>query len=140
VVEITCPALHETFAEHEMTLPNGFTPGGSYGEQRFVHHVAAAVPWTPWRGGEAQPTGISEASGGLIEARIVRPGNQAAIVPPHDGELVFGFVLEGSARLGEDRPLGQADSFVIPPGQAWALHDASEDFRLLHVTTARLGA
>jgi mannose-6-phosphate isomerase-like protein (cupin superfamily) len=139
VVEITCPALHETFAEHEMTLPNGLAPGGSYGGQHFLHHVAAAVPWAAWHGGEAQATGMSEASGGLIEARIVRPGAQAAIdVPPHDGELVFGFVLEGSARLGEDQPLDPTDSFVIPPGEAWRLHDPSEDFRLLHVTTARL--
>lgn len=139
VVEITCPALHETFAEHEMDLPNGLAPGGSYGGQHFLHHVGAAAPWTAWHGGEAQATAIADASGGLIEARIVRPGGEAVIaVPPHDGELVFGFVLEGSARLGEDRPLGPADSFVIPPGQAWALHDASQDLRLLHVATARM--
>lgn len=141
VVEITCPALHETFAEHDMTLPNGLAPGGPYGGQRFVHHVAATAPWRAWHGGEAQATGMGDASGGLIDACIVRPDAQAALdVPAHDGELVFGFALEGSARLGEDQPLGPADSFVIPPGEAWRLHDASGDFRLLHVTTARLPA
>ncbi|HEY0311209.1 MAG TPA: hypothetical protein VGC56_01800 [Allosphingosinicella sp.] len=141
VVEITCPALHETFAEHEMILPNGSAPGRSYGGQHFLHHVAATAPWTPWHGGEAQATGISEASGALIEARVVRLGAQAVVdVPPHEGELVFGFVLEGSVRLGEGQPLGPADSFVVPPGKAWRLREASEDFRLLHVTTALLPA
>src|SRR5207344_1447138 len=55
VVEISCPALHETFADHEMDLPNGRSdPARSHGGQRFVHHVAAASPWTEWHGAQAQ--------------------------------------------------------------------------------------
>jgi quercetin dioxygenase-like cupin family protein len=142
VVEITCPALHETFAEHEMALPNGAPDAGrSYGGQHFLHHLAATSPWIDWHGAEAQPTRVAGASGGLAEARIVRPGASPAIaVPPHDGELVFGFVLEGSVRLDhkEGYPLGPTDSFVIPPGEAWRMRDASADFRLLHVTTGRI--
>jgi quercetin dioxygenase-like cupin family protein len=142
VIEITCPALHETFAEHEMALPNGPADAGRpYGGQAFLHHVAAKAPWTPWNGGEAQATGVAEATGGVAEARIVRPGDLPVIeVPPHEGELVFGFVLEGSVGLdlGSVRPLGPADSFVVPPGEPWTLREASPDFRLLHVTTARI--
>ena len=142
VVEISCPASHETFADHDMVLPNGEAdPGRLYGGQHFLHHAAAAAPWTPWHGAEAQETGVSEASGGLAEARIVRPGAAPAVlVPPHEGELALGFVLEGSARLdaGDRHPLGPADSFVIPPGEAWRLSEASDDFRLLHVTTAKI--
>jgi quercetin dioxygenase-like cupin family protein len=144
VVEISCPALHETFADHEMTLPNGApAPGRVYGGQHFVHHAALAAPWRPWHGGEAQETGVGDASGGLAEAWVVRPGPGAMIaVPPHDGELVFGFVLEGSVRLdhGEVAVVGPADAFVIPPGEPWSMRDASGDFRLLHVTTARIPA
>ena len=84
---------------------------------------------------------MRDAAGGLVEARIVRPGALPVIaVPPHDGELVFGFVLEGSVRLdyGEGHALGPADAFVIPPGEAWRLTDASDDLRLLHVTTGRM--
>ncbi|HEY1605165.1 MAG TPA: cupin domain-containing protein [Allosphingosinicella sp.] len=142
VVEITCPALHETLADHEIALPNGGPdPSRLHGGQHFLHHVAATSPWTPWRGAEAQETKLGEASGGLAEARILRPGLSARIaVPPHDGELVFGFVLEGSARLDRDgeHVLGPADSFAIPPGEAWRLREASDDFRLLHVTTGRI--
>jgi quercetin dioxygenase-like cupin family protein len=142
VVEITCPACHETFADHDMALPNGTCdPARSYDGQLFVHHVAAATPWTAWHGGEAQETAVGHATGGLAEARTVRPGASPAIaVPPHTGELVFGFVLDGAARLehGEACALGPADSFVIPPGEAWRLGEMSADFRLLHVATGPL--
>lgn len=143
VVEITCPACHETFADHDMELPNGKAdPARDYGGQSFLHHVAANSPWVPWHGAEAQATGLREATGGLAEARILRPGPSPVIaVPPHDGELVFGFVLEGSARLGhgETHPLGPADAFTIPPGEPWRLAEPSADLRLLHVTTAGMG-
>jgi quercetin dioxygenase-like cupin family protein len=141
VVEISCPAAHETFADHAQELPNGDgATGRSWEGQTFFRHVAAAAPWTPWHGGEAQVTELSEATGGLAEARIVRPGASGAIgVPPHDGELVFGFVLEGTARLDDEgtHALGPADAFVIPPDRPWRLAEMSGDFRLLHVKTRK---
>lgn len=142
VIEITCPAYHETFADHDMALPSGAAdPAREYEGQRFLHHVAEKSPWTNWHGAQAQATGVNEASAGFAEARIIRPGATPGIaVPPHDGELVFGFVLHGSVRLkhGETHSLGPGDSFVIPPGESWRLSNASGDFRLLHVTTARM--
>jgi quercetin dioxygenase-like cupin family protein len=144
VVEITCPALHETFADHEMSLPNGSVdPERHYGGQSFLRHVAKDTPWTPFKGGEAQETGMREATGGLAEVRVVRPcGSSNIAFAPHDGELVFGFVLEGSARVdyAGGHALGPADSFVIPPGEVWALTEASAHMRLLHVTTQGLAA
>jgi len=141
VVEITCPACHETFADHELALPNVHAgPARDYEGQRFLHHVAA-TSWMPWHGAEAQATGVRDAAGGRAEARTLRPGALPVIaVPPHDGELVFGFVLEGTVRLdyGETYPLGPADSFVIPPGAAWRLREASDDLKLLHVTPGRI--
>jgi quercetin dioxygenase-like cupin family protein len=140
VVEITCPALHETCADHALALPNGrVDPRRVFGGQRFLHHVAADTPWIALQGGTAQATGLSDASGGLVDARTLERGGGSVIrVPPHDGELVFGFVIGGSARLehGGGYDLGAADAFVIPPGEGWQLTDASADFRLLHVTTA----
>ena len=139
-VEITCPASHETFADHDMALPNGEArTARDFAGQHFLHHRAAQAPWTEWHGAEAQATAVGEASGGLAEARTLRRGASSVVaVPPHDGELVFGFVLEGSGRLdhGDGHELGPADSFAIPPGEAWSLADMSDDFRLLHVTTA----
>jgi hypothetical protein len=35
-------------------------------------------------------------------------------------------------------PLEAADAFVMQPGKPWTLSGMSADFRLLHLTTARL--
>ncbi len=138
VVEVSAPALHATFADHELELPDGEPTGRMFGDQRFHRHVAARTPWTEFNGGEAQETGIAEATGGLAEVRTIRPAGASNLTfAPTGGEFVLGFVLEGSANL-DGAPISSADAFVIPPGQPWALYGMSGDFRLLHVTTASL--
>jgi len=141
VVEISAPALHETFADHELELPNGRNPDRIYGAQRFLRHVAADTPWTPANGGEAQETEMMIATSGLAEARTIRPlRGEALTFGGHRGELVFGFVLDGSATLDYRglHDLAPADAFVVPPGQAWRLRQPSADFRLFQVTTTQL--
>lgn len=141
VIEISCPALHETYADHELDLPNGHDRQRSFGGQHFVRHVAAAAPWIPFNGGECQETAVATATGGIASVRTVRPVESSLVrFPPHAGELVLGFVLEGSATLGfgDTFALGAGDAFAIPPGQPWSLDEPSDDLRLLHVTTARL--
>ncbi|MGE5563327.1 MAG: cupin domain-containing protein [Bacillota bacterium] len=141
VVEITAPAVHATFADHQLQLPNGSKPGRIFGGQRFLHHIAAQAPWTPANGGEAQESEVDVATSGLAEVRTLRPrGGDALTFGGHGGELVFGFVLGGSAMLDYRglHELGPADAFVIPPGQPWRLASPSEDLRLLHVATAQL--
>jgi quercetin dioxygenase-like cupin family protein len=141
VVEISCPALHETLADHDMALPNGrLDIGRSFCGQHFLRHMAADTPWIPLHGMEAQETAICEATSALAEVRTLRRGASVlAEFPPHHGELMFGFVLEGTAslRFGDVTPLAPADAFVIPPGEPWSLSDASGDLRLLQVTTVR---
>ena len=138
VIEIGCPALHETFADHDMALPNGTDPARTFAGQRFLRHVAVDTPWTEFHGGEAQETRIRDATAGLVETRTIR--GASVEIPGHYGELVFGFVLDGSAQLQfrDGFPLLSGDAFVIPPGESWALANGSSDFRLLQVTTARL--
>jgi quercetin dioxygenase-like cupin family protein len=140
VVEISAPALHETFADHELTLPNGALGERSWSGQRFLRHVAVETPWTLFGDVEVQETGLRAATAGLADARTIRPRSPANAFASHGGELVFGFLLDGSARLERDAsfPLGPADAFVIPPNEAWQLTGMTEDFRLLHVTTAPL--
>ncbi|MFL6721946.1 MAG: hypothetical protein ACJ8FT_09125 [Sphingomonas sp.] len=140
VIEIGAPALHPTFADHELELPTGKRQPDFAG-QHFLRHSAAETPWTPFNAAEAQETGMRSATGGIAQVRIVRPGRADAIAfPAHDGELVFGFLLEGTAHLDRGFDLGPADVFVIPPGEPWHLTALSSDFSLLHVTTARLDA
>ena len=76
-----------------------------------------------------------------MEARSVRPGTSSTInFPPDAGELVFGFVLGGSATVDyrEGFTVGPSDAFVIPPDEPWRLSSMSADFGLLHITTAQL--
>ncbi|HEX3677982.1 MAG TPA: cupin domain-containing protein [Sphingomicrobium sp.] len=141
VIEIGSPALHATFAEHRFELPNGRNPRRTFAGQRFLHHIGAKAPWTSFNGCEVQETAIGEATGGLLEVRTIRSAETAtAAFLPHQGELVFGFVLEGSATLEfrGSHKIGAADAFVIPPDRRWGLGDISTDLRLLHVTTTRL--
>ncbi|HEX8234245.1 MAG TPA: hypothetical protein VF559_12975 [Caulobacteraceae bacterium] len=140
VVEIGCPALHETLADPEMVLPTGrHLPDRDFGGQRFLRHIARETPWRPVDGGfEAQVTGMYEATGGIARVRVLRPaGADAAEMEPHDGELLFGFLLEGSATLDcrGRQALGPADAFVIPPGEPWGLRDCTRDLSLLEVRT-----
>lgn len=83
---------------------------------------------------------MSQATDGLSEVRTVKATNGPLEFPPHSGELVFGFVLEGAGRLDYRgaHDLQPADAFVIPPAESWAISGASADFRLLHVTTAQI--
>jgi quercetin dioxygenase-like cupin family protein len=139
VIEISCPALHETFADHEMDLPTGgMDRDRLFDGQRFLRHVAASAPWTHQDGGQVQRSAMAQATGGLADVRVLRPA-AAMTVAAHDGELAFGFVLQGSGELDyrEGFALAAGDAFVIQPGERWALSGASADLRLLHVTTAK---
>jgi quercetin dioxygenase-like cupin family protein len=139
VVEIGCPALHETLADHAMELPTAtLAPERDFGGQRFLHHVAADTPWRPHgaTGFEARESAMAAATSGLAEVRVIRPaGARGFTAAAHNGEFFFGFVLAGSATLDCQgaHPLGPTDAFVIPAGEVWGLSGASEDLELLEV-------
>lgn len=147
VVEIACPALHETLADHDMALPTDrVLPGRDFSGQRFLHHVAASSPWLAHgdSGFERRDTGVPEAAGGLADAYVLRPAGSSRLAPPpHDGALLFGFVLDGAAVLecqGTDHLLAGGDAFVIPAGEAWALRADFPDLALLQVVAPKAGA
>ena len=49
VIEIGCPAVHDTFVEHSIELPTAVAvPDRSFGGQHFVRDVAAGADWSPW--------------------------------------------------------------------------------------------
>jgi quercetin dioxygenase-like cupin family protein len=140
VVEISSPAVHATFADYKLQLPNSSNPARTFGTQEFLRHVAAETPWRPFGGGEAQETGLLRATAGAADARIIRAGASSELpFGGLEGELVFGFVLDGTACLefAGHHSLAASDAFVIPPDEPWRLSDLSADFRLLQVTTWR---
>jgi quercetin dioxygenase-like cupin family protein len=129
VIEIGCPAVHETWADHELPLPTQHVlPERRFKGQRFVRHQARAAQWLPWRlnGFVARDTGIAIATEGVAAARVVR-ANSAVIANAngHAGEFLFLFVLQGY--LGLDlqtqghHSLQAGDSCVIPAGLDYTL-------------------
>ena len=139
VVEIGCPALHETLADHDLTLPTArLDPRRDFAGQRFLRHVAAQTPWIAHAatGFERRDTGMAAATQGLAEVRVIRSaGARSFAADGYEGELLFGFVLHGAAVLDHDtlHRLNAGDAFVIPPRRSWGLADASPDFQLLEV-------
>ena len=142
VVEIGCPAEHDTIAEHAITLPTGLVrPDREYGGQFFVRHVASDSPWQPFRypGFEQQDLGIGWATHGLAGARVVRStGGNAwprAVVP---NEFLFTFIMDGTATLtsGDRAPetLSARDCFVMPADVPYELSDVSADAVFLEVS------
>jgi quercetin dioxygenase-like cupin family protein len=50
VIEIACPAEHETLADPVLELPTSTTRADrDFDGQRFVRHEAASAAWRPWR-------------------------------------------------------------------------------------------
>ncbi len=127
VVEIGCPAQHDTMAEHGFDLPTPvLAPERDFGGQRFVHHRAAGAAYEPWRhaGFEARNTTIDLATGGIADVRVARalPGaTDDGEWVMADDEFTFHFVLEGHTTLrlaDRDIDLVRGDSVSVPRGLA----------------------
>jgi len=153
VIEVSCPAEHETLADLALELPTPeVRPERDFGGQRFVRHEAARATFEPWRlpGFEVRDLGITAATASLATAHVVRRMKATGASqqdPPseaHHGELLFSFVLAGSARLhcagaGAAR-LAAGDAFVIPPGHEHALRECTPDLELMQLTVDPLRA
>ena len=150
VIEIGCPAAHDTFIEHAMALPTPLLdPARDFDGQRFVRHVAAATPREAWLidGLVARDTAIGDATDGLAGAVVVAatpgvPGDSdARAVLGHDGEFVFDVVLHGAADVLLDDGSRQwvervepHDAIAFPPHVTWGWRGWTDDFELLEVT------
>ena len=145
VIEIGCPAEHETCGDPETTLPTGATlPDRGYGPDghRFVFHVAADAEWHPWRvpGFECRDTGIGVATDGLAGVRVARvsaPTEVPVGLVRHSGEFMFVMVLDGSITLhrgADEIRLDAGDSVTLPSGEAFGWSAPSDDAQLLEVT------
>ena len=136
VIELSSPAAHETFADHDLDVPT-LRRERQYSGQRFVHHRAAGAAWSPWRPGlAARDLGIAAATGGMASAHVARPEpGHTSSRHRHGGELRFLFVLEGAVTLACDgaRRLAAGDAAVVPAGLDHALVDPSADLEILEI-------
>ena len=144
VIEIGCPAVHETVADPALELPTrAHAPEREFAGQTFWHHERATATWAPSgvAGFRARDLGIAAASRGLADARVLKSADVTARARRvHDGELLFDFVLAGSATLHADgqpaATLAAGDAFVIPSGVPFTLEDRSTDLELFELAVA----
>jgi quercetin dioxygenase-like cupin family protein len=78
VFELSSPAIHETWVDHDLILPNQGQER-VFGEQRFVRHVAADTKWISESTFEYRDTGISSATNGMADVRVVRSRDRTPI-------------------------------------------------------------
>lgn len=133
VIEVGCPAIHDTVADHALVLPNAVVNADrEFGGQYFVRHIAADAQWS--RGGKSdfdkRDLGIASATSGLARARVLSASRNLDLKrDAHRGELLFYVVLSGQLALTKmsstehrrEHRLGAGDSVVVPAGVVYAL-------------------
>lgn len=141
VIEVGSPAVHETVADPSTVLPTPHVaPDRVFGGQRFVRHRLATARWEPGQvaGFDVRDLGVTEATSGLLTGRVLRAAHDSrAETRIHTGELLFAFVLEGSARLARGElpssKVEPGDAFLVPAGMGFTLEDRSPDLELLEL-------
>jgi mannose-6-phosphate isomerase-like protein (cupin superfamily) len=134
VIEIGCPAIHETFADHDLQLPTPrFLPERIFGGQKFVRHIAKSSIWeTQQDGFEFRDTGIYKATNGLANVRVLRSTSNITVSRKHNGEFLFYFVLNGELKIG-DKTLKIGDSCVVPAGEEF-IFNANDKIEMLEIS------
>lgn len=125
VVEVGCPAIHDTCTDPGLLLPNDvLAPDRLFGGQHFVRHVAADAVVAPSDDGFiARNLGFDEATGGLASLRTVRSNGRVAtaLQAPAGSDLYFLFIDHGRATLRGPEGL----TVELRPGDAVALPTSS---------------
>jgi mannose-6-phosphate isomerase-like protein (cupin superfamily) len=128
VLEIGCPAIHETFAEHQLLLPNEtFAPERIFGGQQFVHHIDEKEIWktSEIKGFESKNTKISNATNGLADVRTLRAIENTSFSVKHSGEFLFFFILKGKLQLSDkaaNYQLKTGDCFILPNNANYSIN------------------
>ena len=143
VIEVGCPAEHETHVDHEIELPTNVVDNNrDFGGQRFVRHESNKANWFPgpYDGFEARDTGIGDATRGIASVLVIRPsGDRQPAGIRCEGGFVFVFVLRGSMTLMHEdqspRAYAAGDSFVVSAGLDATITASSDDLEFLHVVS-----
>lgn len=141
VIELTSPAEHETWADHDMRLPTGrVVPDKVFGTQTFVHRIAAESTIVPEEFGrfESHHFGMTTATGGLANVSEARAAtdNAAYVSDGSNAKSIFLFLLTGrveiTAGAAHRMRFTPGDSILIPPHYAYSL-TASANSEILRV-------
>ena len=146
VIEVSCPAEHETYTDQLLELPNSKTdPSRNFSGQRFLFFQGNKTDWEKHPSeGFFRDTGIGSATRGIAEVRVLRPDKKNLINRSHQGELLFYFVLKGSTELNLENhgssPFSEGDSASIPQGLNYSFGKVSENTEILEVHLPKLNS
>ena len=135
VIEVSSPAVHETWVEHEMSLPTAATyREKSYHDQRFVRHIADQATWKAAEGYRYRDTGIAAATGNKADVRVVRVPKAGRLSLPSTWTS-FVFILDGEMTDELGSTLRRDGSFATEPDRISELElSADRATELLQVT------
>ncbi len=133
VIELACPARHETVIDHELALPTQTVRHDrSFCGQTFVHAQAATAQW------EADGVGVQRrdlgsyfpTNGQLVATVMCRSASAAPLDLAHEGDLQFLFVLRGGCSVHGEL-LTEGDAITVPPHEACSLLPTGGEVLLL---------
>ncbi|NNE67460.1 MAG: hypothetical protein HKN33_12915 [Pyrinomonadaceae bacterium] len=139
VVEITSPADHHTYVDHEIALPNSERRvDREFAGQRFVHsRISDLAPMAGKVVGFAvRETPIHDASNELVSVSVLSAdsANGQIKVPSKRKSLVY--VLTGGCRFecgSVAGDLDQGDAITLPSDSELDLSDLADNSEFLHV-------
>ena len=107
VLELSSPAEHETWVEHEMTLPTAqINSDRLFDGQQFVRSIANDATWrsSDNENIDIRDLGIFDATNGRINACIYRTSKpeQMTANRPRPGNIGLGFVVAGKEKIDID--------------------------------------
>lgn len=124
VIELTSPGSHETWADHDMTLPTaGQMPERDFGGQMFVRRKVSDSTIMPgeFGGFESHHFGIATATGGTVRVIELRsPDDHSAYASDvSNPQNTFLFLLAGRLDLSlgslGDKRFTPGDCILVPP-------------------------
>lgn len=127
VVELGSPAIHSTFAEHTMDLPNErLDMGRVFESQKFARFVYDATEWKGFKGFFSKDTGIGAATDGVADVRVIRNDVFSSREFTHSFNFNFWYVLKGEIKIDGFDPLHEDDCVVTPADETFTVTFSDE--------------
>ncbi|PYS98946.1 MAG: cupin [Acidobacteria bacterium] len=135
VIEVSSPAEHETWVEHELKLPTSEVKSNrDFGGQKFVRHVGRHAQWKA-AGSNCivAETEIGNATKDMGRVRTMKiAGHGTALVESGDA-FVFLYVISGAVLPPSKCPTLHADDHVVITDRSGVTLTALEDSEILEV-------